>query len=182
MWKSLAVAACAIVVPGVASAEGITYDCDTAPGHYSVLDLPAPAEVFTVSGKVKVNAIAKDKKWAPLVRVRIGSAPLSSGSAPADYAGFTLVTLAGKDVGIAAETVQAVSFDRSVKVTNIIPSSVAPTGAVLPFRLTFDGRNIVVEVAGQSRSFVPAVKPNVVQVVCSTGEFLFTDLKLEHKE
>jgi hypothetical protein len=180
MWKALVVAAGAIGVPGAANAAGgITYDCDTAPGHFSELVLPAPPTPFTVSGNVRANSIVKDKKWAPLTRLRIMSAPASPGAAPTAYGGFELTALSGKDVGIAAETVQAVSFDTSGSKADIIPSSLQPTGAVQPFRLTYDGRTVTVEVAGQTQGFLIEANPSVVQVVCSTGEFLFTDLKLE---
>lgn len=179
MWKTLAIAAWAVGVPGAASAAaGITYDCDTAPGHFSELVLPAPPTAFTVSGQVKVNSVAKDKKWAPLARVRIGSAPTSPGAAPTAYGGFELTAVSGKEVGVAAETVQAFSFDTSAAKEEVIASSLQPAGAVQPFRLTYDGRSIAVEVAGQSRSFPIAASPAVVQVICSTGEFLITDLRL----
>lgn len=178
MWKAVVVAAGVLGVPGAANAAGgITYDCDTAPGHFSELVIPAPPTPFTVSGNVKVNSIAKDKKWAPLTRLRIMSAPASPGATPTAYGGFKLTALSGKDVGIAV--VQGVSFDTSGSETDVIPSSLQPTGAVQPFRLTYDGRTVNVEVAGQTRSFLIEANPSVVQVLCSTGEFLFTDLKVE---
>jgi hypothetical protein len=180
MLKTLALVACACAIPGIAhAANAITYDCDTAAGHFSELVLPSPGSHFVVTGNIKVNNIAKDKKWAPIVRLRIGSAPAAPGAAPSGYAGFELAAMAGKEVSMAAETVQAFSFDVSGKDEEIIPTSLQPAGTAEPFRLSFDGSSVAIDVHGQSRSYPVAADPAVVQVICSTGEFLITDLRIQ---
>jgi hypothetical protein len=173
MWKTLALASVSVMaVPGAAEAAGITYDCDTAAGHFSELVLPAPANHFSVTGNIKVNAIAKDKKWAPLARVRIGEAPTAPGATPTSYGGLKLTALPGKDVSMRADVVQMFSFD--VTGTNdegAIPSTLQETGPTLPFRLSFDGRAVTAAIGAESRSIPVTASQPVVQIICSTGEF-----------
>lgn len=181
MLKKLALVASALAVPGAAHAagRGITYDCDTAPGHFSELVLPAPSTAFTVTGNIKVNNIAKDKKWAPIARVRIGSAPAGPGAAPSAFGGFELTALPGKSVSLLLDTVQALSFDASGRDTEIIAASLQSTGAVQSFRLAYDGRSVAVTIGTETRSYPLTTSEPVVQVICSTGEFLMTDLRVE---
>jgi hypothetical protein len=180
MFKALALASLVVSAAAAAPAEarGITYDCDTAAGHYSELVLPAPGARFSVSGNIKVNAIAKDTKWAPLLRVRIGPVPAAPGASQSAYAGLTLTALPGKAVSLAADTIQMFSFD-ATGVEDMIASSLQSTGAVQPFRLSFDGRSVAVAVGAEMRSFPLSASEPVVQITCSTGEFLLTDLRLE---
>ena len=79
-------------LPSTVVAKGITYDCDTAANHFSELVLPAGTGPFTVSGGVKLNALAEITKYAPLARIQIASfAP--PGQSPELYAGLTLTVL-----------------------------------------------------------------------------------------
>lgn len=78
----------AIGLSGEAAGRGITYDCDTAPGHFSELLLPAPASHFSVSGNIKVNQLASHEKWAPTARVRVGSRPSAPGAPLGTYGGL----------------------------------------------------------------------------------------------
>src|SRR6185503_17351769 len=156
-----------------AAAAGITYDCDTTPGHFSDLVLPAPSGPFTVSGNVQVNQIGKDSKWAPTARLRIGSAEPAPGGAPDDYAGFEITALPGNALSMKLDTVQAFSFDVKGRDSETIPNSLGATGAAQPFRISYDGQQVTTTVAGQTRSYQLKGRPPVVEVVCSTGEFLF---------
>ena len=58
-----------LALPSMVDAKGITYDCDTAANHFSELILPAGTGPFTVSGNVKLNALADVTKYAPIARV-----------------------------------------------------------------------------------------------------------------
>lgn len=181
MWKYLGFVASTFGLAGAAHAAGagITYDCDTAAGHFSELVLPAPSGPFTIVGNITVNTIAKDKKWAPSARVRIGSAPAGPGAAPSAFAGFSLAAVPGKAVSMNAETVQAFSFEAAGGEPQLIPASLGPTGSVQPFRLSFDGRAVAVAIGAEARSYPLVVNQPVVQIICSTGEFLMTDIKIE---
>jgi hypothetical protein len=181
MWNALALVV-AISVSGAAqtATRGITYDCDTAAGHFSELILPAPASSFSVTGNIRVLGIAKDKEWAPLARVRIGEAPTSPGSTLSSYGGLMLTALPGKAVSMRADIVQMFSFDVAGRTDEEgIASTLQATGATQLFRLSFDGRSVTVAVGSESRSVPLTVSEPVVQVICSTGDFLITDLKVE---
>jgi hypothetical protein len=169
-----------IALAAPAAAAGISYDCDSAAGHFSDLVLPTPQGPFTVTGKVQVNHIATDKKWAPTARLRIGSAEPAPGAAPDNYAGFELTALPGKSVSMSPETVQAFSFDAKGREAEMIPASLSATGAPQPFSIGYDGRSVAVSIAGQNRTYQLTGSAPVVEIVCSTGEFLFTELTIQH--
>ena len=61
----------------------------------------------------------------------------------------------------------------------MIPTSIQPAGPVQPFLLAYDGKSVSVTVAGSTRSFPLTTSDPVVQVICSTGEFLLTDLAVQ---
>jgi hypothetical protein len=180
MWRTLALAISVIAVPSAAqSTGGITYACDTAPGHFSELVLPAPGQRFSVVGNIQVLSIAKDKKWAPTARIRIATAPAAPGHSPSAYGGLHLTALPGKAVAMSPETIQAFSFDVAGGEGEMIRSTIQATGAIQPFRLTFDGQSVAVAIGAESRTFPLTTSQPVVQVICSTGEFLITGMKLE---
>lgn len=164
----------------VAHAQGITYDCDTAAGHFSELTLPAGSVPFTVSGKVKLNATAKDKTYIPSTKLIIADA--TETGQPADvYAGFTLgvLPLDPKKAPAGRSAVQVLGFSVNGKDDEILPKSLeVQLGTVQPFRLTYDGSTVAVTLGDESRNFsVKASKP-IVRLICSTGEFLYTDLQI----
>lgn len=169
----------AIALPTTANAAGITYDCDTAPGHFSELVLPAPANHFRVSGNIKVNQVATHEKWAPMARVRIGSAPPAPGAPLGVYGGLDLTAVPGKAVSVAANAVQLFTFQGSGTQDEPIRASFQPTGTAQPFQLSFDGRSIAVTIGSASRSYPVTIGNPVIQLVCSTGEFLLTDVQIE---
>jgi hypothetical protein len=179
--KLILLGAAALASPGIAvgADRGITYDCDAAPGHFADLVIPAPVGPFAVTGQIKVNNIAKDKKWAPTVRIRIGSAPTEMGGAPASYAGLKLTAVPGKTVSLPYETIQMFSFDASGREAETIPSSLRQTGDTQAFRLSYDGQSVAISLGADNRSFATVAVAPVLEVVCSTGEFLITDLKIE---
>jgi hypothetical protein len=131
---------------------------------------------FTVSGRIQVNKIAKDPVWTPIARVRIGSAQPGLGKAPDQYAGFVLTALPGKAVKLRFDTVQAFNFDAKGRDSEIIPGSIGPTGTAQPFQITYDGKSVGVNIAGQTRSYAMVSNAPVIDVICSTGDFLFTDV------
>ena len=52
-------------------------------------------------------------------------------------------------------------------------------GEKLPFTLACDGANVMVNIGGQSTKLALTTSNPVVKISCSTGEFLFTNLKIE---
>lgn len=178
-FASLALAG--VAYPQVASASGITYDCDTASQHFSELVLPAPSGSFTVTGNLQLRTIAEVKKWAPLGRLDIGSA-FQPGSSPDVFAGFSMIALpidkrkspTGEDV------IQALKFTNRGKEDEMLPfSMLAKPGTVQPFKLIYSGSEVTVILGSETRTYQLKTAEPVVRVICSTGEFLFTELEIK---
>jgi hypothetical protein len=161
-----------------ALAAGITYDCDTAAEHFSELVLPAPGASFVVSGNVKLNALARSKTYAPIGRIQISPAG-APGQSPSAFAGFSLTALPtdARKAPAGASVVQMLSFNVSGKEDEALPLSLlTKPGTVQPFSLSYDGSQVTVNLGTESRRFPFKAAEPVVRIVCSTGEFLFTDL------
>jgi hypothetical protein len=163
-----------------AGAAGITYDCDTAADHFSELALPAGPGGFSVSGNVKLNTLAASKKYVALARIQVAAAS-APGQAPASYAGFALSALPAdpRKTPSGASAVQMLSYNVAGKEDEILPLSMTEKpGSVQHFNLTYDGSSLSVTIGTQSKTFPLRVADPVVRIVCSTGEFLFTDLTI----
>ncbi len=178
--RCMAIAAAFLSMPVFATAKGITYDCDTAADHFSELVLPAGSAPFVASGNVRLNAMAESREFLPVVRVQIAT-PADPGSSPDEFAGFALTVVAkGKaklPPGVAA--VQMLSYTAKGKEDEVIPPSMLVTpGTVQPFSLAYDGSNVKVTLGSETRDFPLKAAEPVVRVICSTGEFLITDLTI----
>jgi len=169
-----------IMVPAAAGAAGILYDCDTAADHFSELVLPAGNIPFSVSGKVQLNAMAPSKKFGAIARIQIASAA-APGQSPAAFAGFSLSALPADPhkTPSGAAAVQMLSYNVKGKDDDVLPSSMTDKpGTAQPFTLAYDGRAVAVTVGNETRSFPLKIADPAVRVVCSTGEFLVTDLTI----
>ena len=51
-------------------------------------------------------------------------------------------------------------------------------GTAQPFTLAYDGSAVAVTVGNETRSFPLKIADPAVRIVCSTGEFLVTDLTI----
>lgn len=178
-WMGLALALAPTVVE--AQTRGITYDCDTAPGHFSELALPVPAGAVTVSGKLKLNQIAKDPQYAPMVRLSFATAA-QPGQSPTDSAGFQLTALPASKVGLKSKdknaVVQFLQWDeqRGGQAVEHEPFGLTDGAPVYDFSLTFDGQSVAASIGGMQQRIAFAGTNPVMRIVCSTGDFLFTDL------
>jgi hypothetical protein len=169
-----------LAIPAAARAAGITYDCDTAANHYSELSLPAGGAPFTVSGTVQLNAIAASKTYAPMARIQIAS-PAAPGQSPGAFAGFSLTALPGDAKKTpSGAALQMLSYMSSGTKEEVVPlSTMTKPGTPQPFSLTYDGSKVVVALAGaETKSLALTAADPVVRIVCSTGEFLFTDVTI----
>jgi len=163
-----------------AVATGITYDCDTAAEHFSELVLPTGSAPFTLSGKVRLNALASSKKFAPVTRIQIVE-PAGPGQQPSAYAGFALgaVPFDPKKSPTGESAVQMLSYTVTGKEEETVPLSVmAKPGTVQPFTLSYDGSTVVVTLGDDRKSLPLKATEPAVRIMCSTGEFLFTDLAI----
>jgi hypothetical protein len=166
--------------PAAATAAGITYDCDTAADHFSELALPTDGSPFTVSGKVQLNSLAGSAKYAAITRIQIASA-VAPGGTPDAYAGFSLSALPAnaKKTPTGAPAIQMLSYNVNGKDDEVLPLSLTTKpGTVQPFTLSYDGNNVTVGLGTDTRTFPLKAAEPVVRIVCSTGEFLFTDVTI----
>ena len=169
-----------LAAPAVVEAKSITYDCDTAANHFSELSLPVDGVAFTVSGKVQLNALAGSATYVPLARVQIASSA-TPGKSPDVYAGFALEALPAdaKKTPSGSPAVQMLSYSVNGKEDDVLPLSLmTKPGTVQPFTLSYDGNKVLVNLGAESKSFPLKTNNPVVRLVCSTGEFLFTDLTI----
>lgn len=169
-----------LTAPAIAGARGITYDCDTAADHYSELDLPVDAGAFTVSGKVQLKTLAAIKTFIPLARVQITS-PTVPGKGPDVYAGFVLSALPADATKTPSgePSIQMLGYSVNGKEDDILPFSLmTKPGTIQAFSLSYDGTKVLVNLGNESKSFPLKTKDPIVRLVCSTGEFLFTDVTI----
>jgi hypothetical protein len=168
----------ALATPSVSVAAGITYDCDTAADHFSELDLPAPNAPFTVTGTVQINATAGSAKYMPLARIQIATAT-APGQSPNAFAGFTLEALA-KQTASGVQAMQMLNYNVAGKDDELLPTSiVTKPGTPQPFRLSYDGSVVSVTLGNEAKSFSVRTTEPVVRLICSTGEFLFTNVVIQ---
>lgn len=185
--KSLSIAACfALMHAGAAmAAPAITYDCDTAASHFSELVLPAPGNSFTVTGQLQVNQLPPFDKHAPITRLMVMPGDIVPGGDIPNWAGFSLNALPAKMVDKSVKDDKIMlqflnwnaAHDR--KTEDFKPFGFAKAGDKLSFTLTYDGAAVTLSVAGEKTSIPLKVADPMVRIVCSTGEFLYTDLRIE---
>ena len=174
-----------VVAPAAANAQtkGITYDCDTAPGHFSELALPVPSGPVTVSGKLKLLNIAKDPKWAPTARIHFTTST-APGQSSDRQAGFLLMGVPANKVGLKSDdknaVVQFLQWDefRDSSEVKHPPFGLTADAPVYDFSLTFDGQAVLAKIGGQETRIAFTTSDPVVRIICSTGDFLFTDLRI----
>jgi len=176
----LAISPATVTAQETASA-GITYDCDTAANHYSELSLPPGSIPFTVSGKVKLLSIVPGQDYVTMTRLSISNAAPQPGPSSEGWAGFQISVLkrSARQSGVAliSSTLRPKGGDNA---TDTLGPPVVVEDAddlqELPFTLTYDGKQAVLRVGDSQRALEFAAPRPIVRIVCSTGEFLYTDL------
>jgi hypothetical protein len=170
---------------GQAQSRGITYDCDTGADNFSELILPAPAGPFVVTGQVKLRRIAKSKYYVPLTRLTISEVGPVPGQSPESLAGFKLSAMPAKALKLEKKfdkpVLEFLEWDEMAGGRAISHEMAGPLDYAdgLPFTLRYDGSSVVGQIDGRELKMAfPAQNP-VVRIICSTGEYLYTDLKIE---
>lgn len=187
-WKLLLLLA-ACTSPSFAFADErlrpIVYDCDTAANHFSELALPAPDGPFVVSGHVQINQIPQVDKFVPLARFGIAQTSPSPGSPPTDVAGFILNALPSKMIDPKLKdskaVVQYVEWDELTGGVSKDHAAFgfAKMGEKLDFSLSYADGIVTARISGQEQRIAINAPLPVVRIICSTGEFVFTDLRIE---
>jgi hypothetical protein len=145
------------------------------------LDIPSVGVPFTVSGNVQLNALASSTTFVPIARIQIASST-APGQAPDAYAGFSLSALPAdaKKTPAGEPAIQMLSYNSTGKDDEVVPASTATKpGTVQPFTLSYDGNTVSVNLGGEAKSFSLRTPEPVVRIVCSTGEFLFTNVTIK---
>ena len=162
--------------------QGIIYDCDTASGHFSSLVLPVPSGGFNIHGKVQVRTLAEVGKWAPLTRLTAVSRLADASDSPTAGAGFMLQALPAKMVDKRAGkgAVQFLQWEehKAGSRTESEPFGLQPAMQELAFTMRYDGNAIAMSVGGDQTSMIIGQPLSAIRIICSTGEFLYTDLKI----
>lgn len=166
-----------------APAAGISYDCDTAADHYSELVLPAPEGSFSITGKVQLMNVLGGKKFVTLTRIMLTSRSATPGRSAVESGGFTLSALTAGALGL-----RDLPKDRAVEYTTWLkpegksgegePQFVQSEEAPMPFALTYRGGMLDVALGEQKMTMPLEVKEPVLRIVCSTGEYLYSDLEM----
>lgn len=170
-----------IAVPDAASAQnsdGIRYDCDTAANHFSELVLPAIPAPFIVTGKVKLVTLAVSKDYVPMTQLAISSASDKPGPADEDLAGFQyIVAPTARDKPPSLPFLAFVTQKAGDKDTGrqIIAR---PSDTEVTFTLLYDAADATVIIDGHEKKFELKASRPVVRITCSTGEFLYSDLRI----
>ena len=184
--KIMFIPAIALAPPVLATTPtGITFDCDTAASHFSELVIPAPTGAFKVSGELQINQIPAFDKWSPTANLRIAEAPTAPGAPSAWSAGFKLSAIPAKMIDSKVTddklAIQFLEWGQTVggDEKDNKPFGFAKMGEELPFTLAYDGAHVTINIGGKSTELALTTSNPVVKISCSTGEFLFTNLKIE---
>ena len=161
-----------------AFAKGITYDCDTAPGHYSELMLPG-GSAFEASGKVTLLQMAAHERWAPLVRIAVSNDPGTLGPSREGWAGFKMGNLPQFEDRLPA----LLETSERERGGDVAETTIAPASSrEVAFMFVFDGQTVEMTVDGHIREYEFSAEHPVLKIVCSTGEFLVHDLVISANE
>lgn len=176
-WIGMGGAALLMLTAVDACAAGVKYDCDTAADHFSELAIPAPTGPFSVSGDVKLLNLAASSKYVASTHIQI-AADAEPGSSPSKFAGFSFLALAAADKKTGeTHVVQMLNWSVSGEKDQGLDLSVLGDPAAMKhFRLAYDGKQVTVELDQQTRTVPIQIDHPVFRVVCSTGEFLLTDV------
>ena len=163
MIKMAAIATATLFVQRAIAAP-VDYDCDTPAGSFSELSQTQAGPAYQLRGSITPRQWRDDRRWASVGQIRLENGDRSRSIAlkvvrqPRTAQAAIEVTLqSGGEPR--TETLGAVALNQAV-----------------PFELRLDpaGEGVVV-MGGQRRAFHLDVGPNAkVQVICSTGEYLFS--------
>ena len=78
------------------------------------------------------------------------------------------------------KAVQLLNYNVQGKEDEVLPYSfMAKPGTVQPFTLIYDGSDLTVGLGNESKKIALSAVDPVIRIVCSTGEFLITDLAIK---
>jgi hypothetical protein len=155
---------------GEARAEKLEYDCDTTPDHFSELKLTQRGPAYAMTGSMTARGLYRGKDFAT-----IGSVNLAA----ADDSWSVRIGLTGHAKTSDKLLVGQLRIIRNGK-SEESNFGVFNANAPVPFALTLAADGSGRALLGNQTLPVPikASGPVTASIVCSTGEFLFTDLEM----
>jgi hypothetical protein len=167
--KSLLPAMAAVAaLAGPAHAAPLSYDCDTAAGHFSELKQVQSGPDYRISGRISANELAMHKRWAPGANITVESADKAVRAslrilAPEQKAPLDVVLETRKDGKTETQTLGKIGLSQD-----------------LTFVVTVSGGQVRAEIGTMRGEAPTAIGAGAsVSVVCSTGNFHFDDLRFE---
>ncbi|MFC4256449.1 hypothetical protein GRI97_10020 [Altererythrobacter xixiisoli] len=160
-----------------ADRTGIDYGCDTAPGHFSELVLPAPAGDFVVSGEVELGGITQHEHFLSLTRLGIAQRG-EPGTSPSDVAGFSLGALA--DPERRNRLIQGLGWEESANGRDVEHpiATVLRDGGKTAFTLTFQAGTVTLRMAGLEQRIALNAPTPAVRIGCSGADFRYSNLTI----
>lgn len=161
--------ATALLAGGGAEAPPLSYDCDTAEGAFSQLKQVQPGPSYRITGRISAHRLRQHDRWVPVATVRADAADgtmevalqLVAPHRPDGPLDVFLVTRAGK-----SEPEQKLLGHAEI-------------GGELPFELAVDRGKVRARIGSLNGDAKASLGSGAsVGVSCSTGEFLFNDLRL----
>jgi len=167
------------VIPASAqdsAAAGTRYDCDTPANRFSDLTIPAGRPPFVVTGRVRAASAARSDQFVPLTRLVISSTA-GTGATSEGWAGFEYAVF--PDTAAPAQRGPQLGFTlRAAGGANSAQPAGAPSGREVAFSLLYDGVGVLAIVDGKARKMPFTVAAPAIKIVCSTGEFVYSDLRI----
>ena len=154
---------------------GITYDCDTAADHFSELILPAGATPFQVTGKVRLMQTAQSDDYSPVTRIAISNQAAAPGPSNEGWAGLRYLVVPPSTRSRVSGALLSFSEKPADGAEGSRPIG-PPSAEEVAFSLVFDGAEVTATMDGKEAKLTFRAARPVVRIVCSTGEFLYTDL------
>lgn len=174
IWIALA---CAGVAAQPAHGElqqgQITFRCNAAPGHFSMMEVVQAPDQQELSGFLQAETMYGNAKWAPSAQVRI--ADIDSGS----WVGVRLLTTVQKKRVITKDASMRLSFASKDQDRPSSDHIVGPVelGKRLAFKIVVRDEDIVLEIAGIQHSMkLKLGARRKIELICSTGNFSFIDV------
>lgn len=155
------VAATAFFASGASAA---TFECDTPNGRFSSWQQEIPAGAFVVSGTISMRAIRPGSRWGPVATASLRwegdarDASVQFAIFPDDENQFEARVREGDEImGTARLNVSEPAH----------------------FELRFSQGVAAVNAGGLSHSFAADEPPESIEFSCSSGDFTFTDVRIE---
>jgi hypothetical protein len=174
MNKSAVAFALFLMIPmsSAAVASPITYGCDTAADRFSAIQQQVSLKAFSIKGSIQPNEFRKGK-YAPLAQIYIES--------PDEKNRWAL-----KVIALGAKAKAAFIFldmKDDGKEGEPFPIGTVKIGEKLPFDISVtDGKMIKFKIGGMDGHPEFALGEQAqLNIICSTGDFVFSDLEWSEK-